>query len=128
MNKQIVEQIAREVVDCGFVVHKEIGPGLLESAYQKCLLYELVNRGLQVEVEVPLPLVYKGVNLDCGYRLDVVVEGVIILELKSVEALLPIHTAQLLTYLKVSGISLGFLLNFNVTLFKQGVKRLVNNH
>jgi GxxExxY protein len=109
-------------------VHRELGPGLLESAYEPCLMYELVEEGLQVERQKPLPVIYKGVSLDCGYRLDLVVEDKIILELKAVEKILPIHEAQILSYLKLSGCRLGFLFNFHVDVLKNGIRRIVNQY
>jgi len=128
MDKWRIEKIAKEVIDCGFTVHKEIGPGLLESAYQSCLSYEINKRGLTLEIEKPLPLIYKEINLACGYRIDIVVENCVLLEIKSLESFAPVHTAQILTYLKLSNIQLGFLFNFNVPLFKNGIKRVVNNY
>jgi GxxExxY protein len=121
---QEIEAIAKKVVDAGFHVHTALGPGLLESAYEHCLAYELERRGCAVIRQVALPIVYEGVKLDAGYRLDLLVAGAIVVEVKSVEALAPIHQAQLLTYLKLSGCRLGFLMNFNVPLFKQGLKRM----
>jgi len=128
MNREEIENIATEVVDAGFKVHKALGPGLLESAYQKCLVYELISRGLEIEVEKPVPVTYNEINIDCGYRLDIVVENQIILELKAVEELSSLHFAQILTYMKLSDIRLGFLMNFNVRLFKSGIKRVVHNY
>lgn len=116
------------VLECAYKVYSELGPGLLESAYQACLEYELLEKGLQVEREKPLPVVYKDVKLDCGYRLDFVVENKLILEIKSVEDLAPIHLAQVLTYLKLSNIRYGLLLNFNVRRLKDGIKRVVNGY
>ena len=120
-----VEGIGRQVIDAAVEVHRELGPGLLESAYQRCLEHELQDRGLEVRCEVPLPVQYKGRALEGGYRLDMLVENAVIVENKTVEELLPIHTAQLLTYLKLSGHRLGFLLNWHVALMKHGIKRLV---
>lgn len=120
-----VEALATSAVDAGFRVHAALGPGLLESAYEHCLAYELERRGCVVRRQVALPLVYETVKLDAGYRIDLLVAGAIVIEVKSVEALAPIHQAQLLTYLKLSGCRLGFLMNFNVPLFKQGLKRMV---
>ncbi|MDR1955672.1 MAG: GxxExxY protein [Treponema sp.] len=120
------ERIAAKVLDCAFIVHSELGPGLLEKAYQMCLMYELQNSGLYVESEKPLPLMYKGVTIDCGYRLDILVErDKLIIENKSVQEFNAIHLAQLLNYMRLSGISLGFLFNFNVKSFKDGFKRVV---
>ena len=116
--------LSGEVLDAAIEVHKELGPGLLESAYEECLCYELSSRGLKFERQVPLPVCYKGVQLDCGYRLDVVVEDLVIVELKTVTELEDVHTAQVLTYLRLSKLPLGLLINFNVTLLKNGFKRL----
>ena len=121
----VVERWARVVIDAGLKVHKALGPGLLESAYEHCLAHELQARGLTVARQVPLPIVYDGVKIDAGYRIDILVQEAIILELKAVELLTPLHRAQALTYLKLSGLRLGFLINFNVELFKNGVKRIV---
>jgi len=120
-----LERIAQQVVDAAFRVHSALGPGLLESAYEVCLQHELRKRGLRADRQVELPIVYDGVRLDAGYRIDLLVEDRVVLELKTVEELLPIHTAQLLTYLKLSGRELGFLINFNSVLIKQGIKRKV---
>lgn len=120
-------EISTLVIGRAIEVHRHLGPGLLESAYQTCLIYELRESGLSIETEKPLPVQYKGVSLDCGYRLDIVAEKNVILELKAVEALLPIHEAQLLTYLKLADLKLGLLINFNVSLLKSGIKRIVNN-
>jgi GxxExxY protein len=122
-----IEEVARQIVGAAIKVHRALGPGLLESAYQKCLEYELRKRALQVECEVLLPVIYEGVQIDAGYRIDMLVEGCVIIENKTVEKLLPIHQAQLLTYLKLRDCRLGFLLNWNVPLMKQGFKRMVNN-
>ena len=114
-------------MDAAIKVHRALGPGLLESAYQKCLAYELHKRGLRVECEVLQPVIYEDVRIDAGYRIDMLVEDCVIIENKTVEKLLPIHQAQLLTYLKLRDCRLGFLLNWNVPLMKQGIKRMVNN-
>jgi GxxExxY protein len=119
------ERLASIIVDSGLKVHRALGPGLLESAYEHCLAYELGNRGLRADRQVSLPIVYEGARVDAGYRLDLIVEKAIIIEVKVVEALTPVHYAQLLTYLKLSGCRIGFLMNFQVALFKQGLKRLV---
>jgi GxxExxY protein len=108
-------------------VHTALGPGLLESAYQKCLAFDLKQRGYEVECELQLPIQYRSVSIDAGYRLDMIVAKTVIVENKTVDALLPIHEAQLLTYLKMQGLQLGFLLNWNVTLMKQGIKSVANN-
>lgn len=122
-----IEQVAEELVDAAIHVHKALGPGLLESAYQQCLAYELRQRSLQVDCEVILPVVYGEITIDAGYRADMIVDKCIIIENKTIDLLLPIHEAQLLTYLKLSDYHLGFLLNWNVRLMKQGIKRIVNN-
>jgi GxxExxY protein len=121
-----IEDVGKIIVDSIFSVHKVLGSGLLESAYQSCLAYELRKRDLKVECEVSLPLNYDGQVIDCGYRLDMLVENSIVIENKSVEELLPLHTAQLLTYLKLSGKWLGYLVNWNTPLIKNGIHRLVN--
>ena len=120
-----VEQWARLVVDAGLKVHKALGPGLLESAYEHCLAHELLGRGLSLRRQVALPLVYDGVTLDAGYRIDLLVEEAIILEIKAVDSLTRLHKAQALTYLKLSSLRLCFLMNFNVELFKDGLRRVV---
>jgi GxxExxY protein len=119
-------EIARTVMNLGLKVHKNLGPGLLENSYLECLYYEIRKAGLKVEKQVPLPLVYEHVKLDIGYRVDLVVEEKFIIELKSVEALHPLHTAQIITYLKLSGYKLGYLINFNTLLFKDGIQRIIN--
>ena len=116
--------MARQVVDAAFTVHSTLGPGLLESIYEICLAHELAKRGLRVERQVSLPVVYDNLTLDAGMRLDMVVAESVLLELKAVEAILPIHLAQVLTYLKLSGRRLGLLINFNVVRLKDGIKRL----
>ena len=121
-----IERIFKAVLDCSFDVHTNLGPGLLESAYEHCLHYELLIRGLNVEKQIPLPLVYKEVKLDAGYRIDLLVERQVIIEIKSVESLCDIHMAQILTYLKLSGCKLGLLANFNVSHLKDGIKRVIN--
>ena len=121
-----INKLSSRIIGAAIEVHKALGPGLLESAYEECICYELSIGGLSLERQKPLAVQYKGINLDCGYRLDVVVEDAIILELKSCEKIEPIHKAQLLTYLKLSGIKLGLLLNFNVTLMREGIVRIVN--
>ena len=119
-------EISREIVDAALKVHKQLGPGLLESASEECLYYELIKRELLVEKQKTLPLVYEEVKLDAGYRIDLLIEKKVIVEIKSVEALNDVHLAQILTYLKLSGCKLGLLINFNVALIKQGIKRVVN--
>jgi len=120
-----IENIFRKVLDCSFKVHTELGPGLLESAYEECLYYELVQSGIKVEKQKALPLVYKEIKLDAGYRVDLLVEDSIIVEIKSVDALAEIHLAQILTYMKLSGCKLGLLVNFNVSHLKNGIKRVI---
>ncbi len=122
-----IEQIAKQIVNSAITVHKALGPGLLESAYQKCLAYELENTGLAVKCELNLPIQYKNMQIDAGFRADMIVEDSIIIENKTVDQIAPIHEAQLLTYLKLTNLHLGFLLNWNVTLMKHGIKRIVNN-
>lgn len=122
-----IEEIATILVDAAIKVHRALGPGLLESAYQQCYAHELRRRGLNVECEVLLPVIYEGLKIDAGYRIDMLIEGCIIIENKTVDQIVPIHEAQLLTYLKLRGCRLGFLLNWNVALMKDGIKRMVNN-
>lgn len=120
----MLDEITEKVIGCAINVHRELGPGLLESAYRECLAYDLRVGGLKVEQEKPMPIVYKEVKLDHGYRMDLVVEDRIVLELKTVEAFTDVHTAQILTYMKLAGYELGLLINFHVTLLKNGIKRL----
>jgi GxxExxY protein len=115
------------VINRAIKVHAALGPGLLESSYKECLFYELSNAGLNVEKEKPLPLVYEAVKLECGYRVDLMVENKLVIETKAVDALSDVFLAQVLTYLKLSGCKLGLLLNFNVTRMKDGIRRVVNN-
>ena len=122
-----IELIAKDIVDTAIKVHTALGPGLLESAYQYCHAYELRKRGSRILTEVLLPIVYDGQQIDAGYRIDMLVGNLIIIENKTVESLLPIHQAQLLTYLKLKGNNLGFLLNWNVKLMKHGIRRVVYN-
>jgi GxxExxY protein len=119
-----LDQVARQVVDAAYAVHHALGPGLLESVYEVCLVHELTERGLKVERQVVLPVTYDDVRLDAGLRLDLVVNGCLVVELKAIEALLPVHKAQLLTYLKLSGHRLGLLLNFNFSVIKDGIQRV----
>jgi GxxExxY protein len=120
------DTLARIVFESGLKVHKALGPGLLESAYEECLHYELLQCGLLVERQKGLPLVYEAVKMDIGYRPDLIIDGKLIVEIKAVEALNDVHLAQLLTYLKLSGCKLGLLINFNTALFKDGVRRVIN--
>ena len=124
---QSFREITEQVIGACIEIHRHLGPGLLESAYEECLCHELSVLGIHFERQKPLPVKYKTVNLACGYRLDLVIEHKIILELKAVESLLAIHEAQLLTYLKLSGLTLGLLINFNVPVLKNGIKRVANN-
>lgn len=121
-----IERVATEIVDACVKVHRELGPGLLESTYQVCLAYELQTRGLEVRCEVILPVRYAGIEIEAGYRIDMLIAECVVIENKSVSSLLPIHEAQLLTYLKLSRYRLGFLVNWNVPLIKDGIKRRVN--
>ena len=123
---QIENDLATELIGSAITVHKTLGPGLLESAYKECLFYELISKWLYVEKERPLPLIYKEIRTDCGYRLNLLVENKIIVEIKAVEVLNDIHLAQVLTYLKVSGCKLGLLMNFNVLKIKDGVRRVIH--
>jgi GxxExxY protein len=125
-NSLNIEEVATLIIGCAIKVHKSLGPGLLESAYKECLYYELLKAGLFVEKEKPMPLIYKEVKLDVGYRIDLLVESRLIIEIKSKEALNDIDLAQTLTYLKIGDFRLGLLINYNVTLLKNGLKRVVN--
>lgn len=122
-----INELTEQVIGAAIEVHRELGPGLLESAYRMCLVHELYLRGIQCRTEVDLPLQYKGVKLDCGYRVDVLVEDVLVLELKTVDQFAPIHDAQLLTCLRLGGWPVGLLLNFNVPVLKDGIRRKVLN-
>jgi GxxExxY protein len=121
-----LDEISHSVIGAAVEVHRHLGPGLLESAYQSCLAFELKRLGLKLEEQKPLPVVYKEVKLDCGYRLDMVIEDQIIVEIKAVEKLLPIHDAQLLSYLRLARKKVGLLMNFHVPVLKNGLKRIVN--
>lgn len=123
--KERANALSREVIGAAIEVHKTLGAGLLESAYEECLCQELKLRGIPFERQVDLPIEYKGMKLSAGYRMDIVVDGLLILELKSIEKILPIHEAQLLTYLRLSKIWLGLLINFNVPVLKEGIRRRV---
>lgn len=123
-----IEKVANIVVGSALLVHRTLGPGLLESAYQSCLTHELRFRGLDVDCERVLPIVYRGLKIDCSYRLDLVVENSVLVEIKSVEKLHPIHSAQMITYLRLSKISIGLLINFSEQLLKHGLRRFVNEY
>src|SRR5687767_5651737 len=120
-------EIGTIIVHCAYIVHKELGPGLLESTYEACLKYELIQRGLFVETQKTLPVIYKEIQMDICYKIDMLVENKVIVELKSVKALDDVHLAQIITYLKLSDCKLGYLINFNVPLIKNGIKRVVHN-
>ena len=122
-----LNQVTEQIIGAAIAVHRTLGPGLLESAYETCLVYELTQQGLKVEAQKPLPVVYREVKLDCGYRLDLLVEDTVVVELKAVDRLAPIHTAQLMSYLKLSGCKVGLLINFHETLLKNGIVRKVND-
>jgi len=121
---QRVNQITEKVIGCAIEVHRGLGPGLLESAYEECLCYELAQTGLQFRLQVALPVNYKTVKLDCGYRMDLVVEDLVVIEIKAIESLLPVHSAQMITYLKLSGKPVGLLLNFHEETLLRGLKRI----
>jgi GxxExxY protein len=120
-------ELSKIVVDCIFKVHKNLGPGLLESAYEECLFYELSKTSLTVERQKPLPLFYETIRMEIGYRLDFLIDNKVVIEVKAFEALNDVHKAQVITYLKLSGTKLALLVNFNVVLIKDGIKRIVNN-
>jgi GxxExxY protein len=119
------EEITRNIIGAAIEVHKQLGPGLLESAYEECPTYELQQKGYQAERQKAVPIVYKEIKLDYGYRIDILVENKVLIELKSVDAIAPVHEAQILTYMKFSDIKIGLLINFNVTVLKNGIKRFV---
>ena len=127
MDREKQNCLSKEILDSCMEVHREMGPGLLESVYQLCLMTELQKRGIKVDQEVSVPLFYKGEKLNKDFRIDILVEGEIILELKTVDDILPVHEAQIISYLKMTGKKLGFLINFNVPLMKEGFNRYVNN-
>ena len=118
-----INKITEKIIGCAIEVHKCLGPGLLESAYEECLAFELNNAGLTVKRQSPVPVIYKEIKLDCGYRIDILVENTVLIELKTVDAFNPVHEAQILTYMKFSEKRIGLLINFNVTLLKNGLKR-----
>jgi GxxExxY protein len=119
-------EIATKVIGSAIEIHRALGPGLLENAYEECLYYKLVNGGFRVDKQKPMPLVFEGVNLEAGYRIDLVVENKLVVEVKSVDAMHPIFLAQTLTYLRLGGFKLGLLINFNVELLRDGIKRVIN--
>jgi GxxExxY protein len=118
-----INEITQKIIGCAIHVHKQLGPGLLESAYEECLAYELLKAGLSIKRQQPTPVIYKEIKLDCGYRIDILVENSVVLELKVVEDFNPVHEAQILTYMKFSNKTIGLLINFNVTVLKDGIKR-----
>ncbi len=124
--RERLNAITESIIGAAIQVHRALGPGLLESAYEACLAFELGKRRMRVEQQKPIPLIYEQVKLDCGYRIDLLVEGSVVVEIKSVDALAPIHEAQVITYLKLSGSKLGLLINFNVAVLKDGIHRFVN--
>ena len=126
MGNEKLNGISQNIIGSAIAVHRVLGPGLLESAYEACLVHELIERGMIVERQKSLPVIYKETKIDCGYRIDLLVEEAVIVELKAVDKLMPIHSAQLVSYLKLSGCKLGLLINFNVTLLKSGIIRLIN--
>ena len=127
MTNEQLNDLSKTILDSCITVHKEMGPGLLESIYELCLIRELEQRGIKATTQVSIPLLYKGAELSKDFRIDILVENEIVLEIKSVEVLLPVHEAQIISYLKLSGKKLGFLINFNVSLLKNGFKRFVHN-
>ena len=125
--KEELNRLSEAIIGAAIAVHRELGPGLLESAYEACLAFELIDRGLCVARQKELPIIYRSVRVDCGYRLDLLVEEMVIVELKAIDKLQPIHEAQLMSYLKLSGCHLGLLINFNVRVLKEGLKRIVRD-
>jgi GxxExxY protein len=121
-------EISNQIIGCAIEVHKALGPGLLESAYKECLFYKIHQNGLFVEKEKPMPLVFEDIKLECGYRIDLLVENKVVIELKSVESLTDVHLAQTLTYMKLGNFKLGLLINFNVAMLKLGIKRVINGN
>jgi GxxExxY protein len=122
-----LNDISGKIIECSIKVHRALGPGMLESAYEACLMYELKKQGLKVQHQLKLPIIYDEVRLETGYRIDLLVEDKVIVELKTVEKIIPVHESQLLSYLKMSDLKLGLLINFNVKLLKNGIRRVVNN-
>ena len=122
---RLEDSLTNQIIGSAIEVHRALGPGLLESAYEICLIHELQQAGMQIEHQKPLPIVYKNITLDCGYRLDVVVEKKVIIEIKSINDFAPIHEAQIVSYLKLSGCRIGLLINFNVKILKHGIRRII---
>jgi GxxExxY protein len=120
-----VNKITQNIIGCAIEVHRNLGPGLLESAYEECLAFELNKAGLEIKRQIPTPVIYKDVKLDCGYRIDILVENIVVIELKVVDEINPVHEAQILTYMKFSKKIVGLLINFNVTVLKNGIRRFV---
>jgi GxxExxY protein len=120
-----INRITQKIIGCAIEVHKNLGPGLLESAYEECLVFELNKAGLNTKRQLPTPIVYKDIKLDCGYRIDILVENFVVIELKVVDEINPVHEAQILTYLKFSKMNIGLLINFNVTVLKNGIRRFI---
>jgi GxxExxY protein len=127
VDREALNRLTERIIGAAIDVHRALGPGLLESAYEACLAFELTEDGLRVEQQKPLPLVYKQVRLDCGYRLDLLVEGLVVLEIKAVESLTPIQEAQVLSYLKFSRCPVGLLINFNVKMLRSGIRRIIHD-
>jgi len=120
-----INEITQKIIGCAIEVHRNLGPGLLESAYEECMAYELGKAGLKTKRQVPTPVVYKDVKLDCGYRIDMLIENLVVIEIKVVDEINPVHEAQILTYLKFSKMNIGLLINFNVTALKNGIRRFI---
>jgi GxxExxY protein len=120
-----LNEITRRIIGCAIEVHRHLGPGLLESAYEECLAYELLKNGIQIKRQQPTPVVYKDIKLECGYRIDILVENLVVIELKVVDVVNPVHEAQILTYMKFANKSIGLLINFNVTVLRYGIKRYI---
>lgn len=118
-----INEITKKIIGCAIEVHRDLGPGLLESAYEECLAHELVKNGLMIRRQQPTPVIYKDIKLDCGYRIDILVENLVVVELKVVDAINPVHEAQILTYMKFAQKPMGLLINFNVGLLKEGIRR-----
>jgi GxxExxY protein len=126
-SQEELNQITGKIIEFAIKVHSALGPGMLEGAYEICLMHEVVRHGFKVESQVTLPIIYGGIRLDAGYRIDLLVEESVIVELKAIDRLMPVHEAQLLSYLRMSNLSLGLLINFNVRLLRDGIRRVVNN-